>query len=360
MEAISICVICKNEEKNMDTFLSRIVQFTKACPVETVIVDTGSTDRTPEIISRYPVRLLHFDWINDFSAARNYSIKQAKNDWILVLDCDEYLEELDFDALQLFIQQHPTDVGVLFRKNHFYNSEGGESVAPDDVERFFNRKHYHYEAIIHEQVCALNGKPYTRIRIPITVDHGGYVGSLEELKQKAQRNDELLLKMLEANPDDPYVYFQLGQSANLLHDDEKACYYYGKALEYDLDPHTLYVQLLVNAYGYCLLHLERYEEALQFENIYDEFATNADFCLLMGLIYLRTGNVLKAMAEFYKATTFETAHVEGANSYIPTFNMALINELMGDKETAITLYQKCGNYPKALERLQEIEKTTQP
>ena len=75
----------------------------------------------------------------------------------------------------------------------------------------------------------------------------------------------------------------------------------------------------------------------------------------MGLIYLRSGHILKAMPQFLKATTMEVAHVTGANSFIPTYNLGFINEMMGDKNTAILLYQKCGNFNPALERLQALK-----
>lgn len=354
MTPISICIISKNEEKNMDTFLSRIVEHTKGYPVEILIADTGSTDRTLDIIGKFPVKLSHFEWINDFSAARNYTLEQASNDWILVLDCDEYIEELDMNGLQNFIKQYPSHVGMLKRKNH-YALNGQDSIYTDDVERFFNRKRFHYEDIIHEQVRALDGAPLKRVSIPLTVDHCGYNATIEELQAKAKRNNDLLFKMLEEAPDDPYIYFQLGQSFNMLHDDEKACYYYGKGLEYEVDPALEYVQMMVIGYGYALLHLERFDEALMFENIYEEFATSADFVCLMGLIYLRNGLVLKAMAEFLKATTFESAHVEGANTYIPTFNMGCINEVVGEIDAAVAYYKKCGDFKPALDRLEALQ-----
>ena len=354
MTPISICIIAKNEEKNMQTFLSRIVEHTRDYPVEILIADTGSTDKTMEIIRHFPVNLLHFTWIHDFAAARNFTLKQAANDWILVLDCDEYIEELDMEALQYFIKHHPNDIGMLTRKNH-YPLNGQDSIYTDQVERFFNRNHFHYESIIHEQVCPLNAIPFERVAIPLIVDHCGYNGTWEELQAKTKRNNELLFKMLEKNPDDPYLYFQIGQSYNVVRDDEKAAYYYGKGLEYDVDPALEYVQMMVIAYGYALLHLERYEEALAFQGIYEEFATTADFVCLMGLIYLRCGYPVQAMKEFLKATTFDKSSVEGANSFIPTFNMGCINEVLGDIETAVTLYKKCGNFKPALDRLAELK-----
>ena len=74
----------------------------------------------------------------------------------------------------------------------------------------------------------------------------------------------------------------------------------------------------------------------------------------MGLIYLRKGMLLQAMAEFLKATSFETSKTEGANSFIPTYNMACINEVLGDIETAKVLYKKCGDFKPARERLNEL------
>lgn len=354
MTPISICIIAKNEEKRIRTFLTHIIEHTHEYPVEILIADTGSTDSTIQIIQNFPVRLLHFTWINDFAAARNFTLQQASNDWVLVLDCDEYIEKLDMDALQFFIKNHPHDIGMLSRKNH-YPLNGQDSIYTDNVERFFNRNHFHYKGIIHEQVQPLSPRSFNRVAIPLVVDHCGYNGTLEELQAKTKRNNDLLFKMLEKNPKDPYLYFQIGQSFNALHDDEKAAYYYGKGLEFDVDPALEYVQMMVIGYGYALLHLERFEEALAFQNIYDEFATSADFICLMGLIYLRCGYPVHAMKEFLKATTFEKSSVEGANSFIPTYNMGCINEVLGDTKTAIALYQKCGDFKPALERLAKLK-----
>ena len=354
MTPISVCIIARNEEKHMEVFLSSIQKHMGKYPYEIILIDTGSTDRTVSIAQKYTDKIFSFEWVQDFSAARNYSLGCASNDWILVLDCDEYVANLDISAFSKIISEFPDAVGMITRKNH-YEMNGTDSVYTDQVERFFNRKLYHYEFPIHEQVRALNGQPYTRVELPLTAEHQGYTGTPEEIKKKADRNNELLLKMLEKTPDDPYLYFQIGQSYNMVHDDEKACYYYGKGLEYPVEPKLEYVQMMVIGYGYALLHLERYDEALQFQNIYNDFSFSADFVCLMGLIYLRNGLVIQAMKEFLNATTISHVHVAGANSFIPTFNMGCINEVLGAIDTAVTLYRKCGNFKPALDRLAELK-----
>lgn len=353
MTPISICIIAKNEEKNMDAFLSSIKEHMGNYPHEIVLVDTGSTDRTVEIARKYTDKIFSFTWIGDFAAARNFSLSCAQNDWVLVLDCDEYVDALSPDGFAEMMQQYPDSVGMLTRHNH-YAMNGTDSVYTDQVERFFDRRQYHYEAIIHEQVRRIDGAAFERVGIPLCVEHCGYNGTAEEMQKKVERNNALLHKMLEKEPDNPYLYFQLGQSYNLIHDDEKAAFYYSKGLEYQLDPQAEFVQMMVIGYGYNLLHLKRYEEALLFENIYEDFAFTADFVCLMGLIYLRNGMVVKAMQEFLKATTIKEAHVTGANSFIPTFNMGCINEVLGNMDAAVTLYQQCGDFKPALDRLAQL------
>lgn len=351
MQPISICVIAKNEEKHMDTFLSRIVQHTKGYPMEIILADTGSTDATKEIASRYPVKIFDFPWINDFSAARNFSVSQASNDWILILDCDEYLEEFDMKSVQHFMLAYPKYMGAICIRSYFTKGRY-ESVSNDYIDRLFDRRYYHFTAIVHEHLEPLDGSSeLNRFVIPISARHSGYDLTEEELKKKAARNNPLLLQMLKENPNDPYLYYQLGQGANFVNDAETACKYYAKALEFNVDPRAIYVRNMVVSYGYALLELKRYDEALLFENIYDDFDSSADFVFLMGLIYLRTGNYLKAMAEFLKATTFETAQVDGANSYLAYYNMGAINEVLGNTRDAVALYQKCGDFSLAQERL---------
>ena len=339
----------KNEEKNLAECLNAV----KDCGFEMVLVDTGSTDRTVEIASQYTEKVFHFDWIGDFAAARNYSLSKATNDWVLVLDCDEVVTAIDIERLKEIMRLPEQCVGLIKRRNH-YESAGTDSVYTDDVERFFNRKATHYEGIIHEQV-----RPVRNYGIPkcgiyhdtgIWCEHSGYMGTPEEIAAKNKRNEELLLKELEKRPDDPYIWFQLGQGYNNI-DDEKAAYYYGKGLEFDVDPSMEYVQMMIIAYGYALTHLGRFEEALAIANVYDEFATSADFVTMMGVVYMRSGKLLQAMKEFLKATTMEVAHVEGANTFVPYYNMGCINELLGDKENAAALFKKCGNYPPAVEKL---------
>ena len=89
MVSISLCMIVKNEEKILARCLDSIHDLVE----EIIIVDTGSTDRTKEIASKYTKKIYDFEWIDDFAAARNFSFQFATKDYIYVADADEVIDE---------------------------------------------------------------------------------------------------------------------------------------------------------------------------------------------------------------------------------------------------------------------------
>ena len=200
MTPISICIIGKNEEKNIENCLAPLVSY----PFEIVYVDTGSTDRTKEIAAKYTNTIYDFAWINDFSAARNFALEKASNEYVLFLDCDEYLTQIDVEAVYQALEVHPRGVGMLLR-NNYYESNGTPTNYPDRVERLFSRKYFHYTGIIHEQVADLktDSTLYVSYEIPLVVDHVGYSGGIDAMREKAERNNTLLFQEIAKNPDDP-------------------------------------------------------------------------------------------------------------------------------------------------------------
>lgn len=358
---ISVCIIAKNEEQHIEECLKRL----KPYQCEIVFVDTGSTDRTVEIAAMYTDKICHFDWIDDFSAARNYGLTQAKNDWILSIDCDEYLESIDMNALLQLIEQHSCDAGQVLIRNRF-TQDGQTSIENIRVTRFFNKKYYHFEGAIHEQVerkpVDNNVKNIKEVNqqkkaftVPITLLHVGYDGSDAEMREKSLRNIALLEKELEIKGADAYLYYQLGQSCMRLNDYEKAYDWFNLGLSMDVDPAQGYVQNMVESYGYCLLDLKRYAEALQLTGIYDIFAVRADFVFLMGLIYMNNARFTEAIEEFKKATTMAQYSVEGVNDYRANYNIGVIYECLGYTDKAREYYTKCNTFEPAGKRLLYLE-----
>ena len=101
---LSIGMIVKNEERCLEKCLKALEPLRQAIPCELVIADTGSTDKTREIASKYADILFDFEWINDFSVARNAVMDKCSGKWYLAIDADEYLvsspqEIIDFSTL---------------------------------------------------------------------------------------------------------------------------------------------------------------------------------------------------------------------------------------------------------------------
>ena len=86
---ISVCMIVKNEELNLSGCLDCLTSIAD----EIIIVDTGSTDRTKEIALQYTNKVYDFEWIDDFSAARNFAFSKASMDYIYSADADERLNK---------------------------------------------------------------------------------------------------------------------------------------------------------------------------------------------------------------------------------------------------------------------------
>ena len=89
MITVSLCMIVRNEEKILDRCLGTVADLVD----ELVIVDTGSTDATKELARKYTEKIYDFQWIDDFSAARNFAFSKARMDYIYSADADEVLSE---------------------------------------------------------------------------------------------------------------------------------------------------------------------------------------------------------------------------------------------------------------------------
>lgn len=349
-------MIVKNEEKHIEKCLKALQSFSD----DIVVVDTGSTDKTRALALKHTENVYDYQWKKDFADARNFSVSKAKNDFIMVVDADEFLVPLSKEQKKEIItglKNNPDRVGKLLQRNKLTRND---TVTENHlwINRIFNRKHFHYEGKIHEQVVTLDGRrDFKTYRTDVQVLHVGYDMPLEERKKKAQRNIELLSKELETADKDytPYILYQLGKSYYMSQNFEAACEYFSKGLEYTLNPQLEYVFDMVETYGYALLNSKQAGAALAFENIYDEFGYSADFQFLMGLIYMNNAMFDKAIEEFQKATKNKNCRTLGSNSFFANYNTGVIYECLGDTEKAKDFYLKCGKYEPAKKRLELLK-----
>ncbi|CQR70433.1 SPBc2 prophage-derived glycosyltransferase SunS [Sporomusa ovata DSM 2662] len=348
---LTLCMIVKNEADNLCGCLARVAGFVD----EIVIVDTGSTDETKQIAADFTNKIYDFAWCNDFAAARNFSLAQAKHDWVLVLDADEYVEQFSRQAVSRFIQkkgqQHT--VGRIQRVNVLDDISGSRKIL-ERINRLFNRNFFAYDGIIHEQVVEKTGADYHTGAIDIVVEHIGYTQEALQRTDKLRRNISLLTEALAENPDDPYYYYQLGKSYYMLKDYELAYTNFVKALSFEVNVRLEYVADLVETYGYTLINSGKYTEALCLEKFTDYYRSSPDFCFLMGLVYMNNAKFSLAVERFLQCTKLPNGKVEGITTYLPYYNVGVIHEVLGVKAQASHYYKLCGEYKPALARGQAL------
>lgn len=119
--SISLAMIVKNEEKTIERCLLSIKDLVE----EIIIVDTGSTDCTKQIVANYTTKIYDFVWVNDFAAARNYAFSLATQEYILWLDADDVFlteDQEKFSRLKASLTSDVTAVSMLY--NLLVNEHG--------------------------------------------------------------------------------------------------------------------------------------------------------------------------------------------------------------------------------------------
>ncbi len=243
---ISSCIIVKNEEINIAKCLSSLVPFSD----QIVLVDTGSNDRTYEIATSFNAQIFKFEWIDDFSAARNFAIDHSIGDWVVFIDADEFIE-VDKTFLKSFLENEKKDAILC----GFHNLEFDKDFpyASNKVVRIFrNTPLIRYKRSIHEYLYKEESELlYTDASSKIKVFHSGYNPSEIKTKNKYWRNLSLLINELKKDPSDSEINFYLADTYRIGNEHIKALFHIDLALknnnfrDKEYRPLTLVCQILL-------------------------------------------------------------------------------------------------------------------
>lgn len=256
---VSLCMIVKNEEE----YLPRCLNSVKDIVDEIIIVDTGSTDRTVEIAKEFDSKVYFFQWNNNFSEARNESLKHATKDWILIIDADEEIYEEDQRLFKILLNSSLDEdaiynfQGVSYSGNSINENNKTINLNP---RLFKNNIGIHYEGAIHNQLI-YSEKNYNVICEDVKIHHYGYLNERIISTDKRNRNLAILKDQFEKNPNDKFVCFNLGNEYAALGDLTKALELYYKAYE-NFDPNTGYSAMLIIRMVYLNYDIGKYDEAL--------------------------------------------------------------------------------------------------
>lgn len=226
MHRLTLCMIVKDEER----FLGACLDSVRGVADAIVVVDTGSTDRTPEIARKHGAKLVRHAWSDDFAAARNAALAHVSGGFVLVLDADERLGPGAADSLRAALARDDFDCGMLP-----LHDASRLDASPQDVvagrarradavllPRLLRRTaDLRWEGVVHEQVTSwARGKRIATIAAPIV--HFGAVPELRAARGKNERNLRLLEKRAELEPGNPTVLAYLARELERTGTSERA------------------------------------------------------------------------------------------------------------------------------------------
>ena len=320
-QTISLCMIVKNEDKVLDRCLNSV----KNKVDEIIIVDTGSVDKTLEIAKKYTDKVYNFDWIDDFAAARNYSILQATGDYILILDGDEYFDS-EADLKKDISEQcdyYIVTIKNLLSNNHIYSHMAIRLFARHTGLLYKNRLHEHLD--IEERENHL-----VRGKLDSILFHTGYKNETMEEKDKKERNFPLMLREVKENPNG-YNLFNMGKIYMGRGEYKEALKYFQKS--YPKSTNKMYQPELLNRLAETLEYLNQPIEALKIlTDAVEIYTDDTDLLNALAKSYIQQGyykDAEKTLHQCLEIGDKGVAVTEGSGSYLAYFLLSELYEKQG-------------------------------
>lgn len=343
MLQLSLCMIVKNEEQ----VLERCLDSVKDIVDEIIIADTGSTDNTVNIASRYTEHIYDFEWIDSFSAARNFAQSKATGKWILVLDADEYVDRDNLKEVKGQLSEINESIDAFSTTIYNFAGYSGEHIVQHRSLRIYrNDSNIKYIRTIHEQLIR-EDKEFKSDKSELIIYHSGYMDNIVKGKNKNSRNVKLIQKQTDSAGQAAFDYFNMGNEFLSAREVEKALESYQKAYMQKADIRYAWVPLTVVQMLLCLIDLKRYSEALKV--IYDaELIWNnaPEFKCLKASVFLTQNRMCEAKSELQELIE----NKENYKHFIRSVDYLEFHPymLLGD------LYNKEGNVSLAVENYAHI------
>jgi glycosyltransferase involved in cell wall biosynthesis len=372
---ISLCVIAKNEEKNVRRFLDSWIGAVD----EIIFVDTGSTDKTVEIATEYGCSVHHFEWVNSFCKARNFSFSKATKDYMIWSDLDDCL----FNK-ENFINWRNTAMQFAdcwLAAYHYALDEAGKPIISFARERVFKRDInpvWNYD--LHEGVMV---RPEWKRNYATTwaINHHR---DAEDVAADKSRNIKILETLKDEGKLDTRLEFYYGKELYEAQRAEEAVTQFEKVIKLpNLEAHDRLLAYQYGAYASMTTYLQTKDEFQEkkmkyFEKIIDfclqglkQDPNRAELHVALGDAYLTRNELIKALPCFsaaknclnskdmgmpYEGATYSFLHCYGENPAIQLariyFSLGKLDEARAEAEMCIKRY----NSQQAKDMLVELDR----
>jgi glycosyltransferase involved in cell wall biosynthesis len=223
MHKLTIGMIVKNEKKYLKRCLEALQPLRDAVDTRLVIVDTGSTDQTPEIAGEYADVFSSFEWTENFADARNQTLLGIDSEWYMYIDADEILQTPD-ELIKFFTDTPDCDTATVIIKSLTKNALIEDASQESRLLRIYKTQPgMKFSGIIHE---TLNLSSDKIVNIEAEFLHYGYLYENEnEKRRKEIRNVSMLRRLIDENPDDVMGYFQIAEACYTFAPDDALRYW---------------------------------------------------------------------------------------------------------------------------------------
>src|SRR3989344_1789297 len=332
-QTVSLCMITKNEEKYLEQCLNSIKDIVD----EIIVVDSGSTDKTKEIAKKFKAKIFDFKWSDDFSEARNESLKHATKDWILVLDADETIDKDDLNKIKEIVKDKETDAFQLLQKNYANDNSVAGFVREKDnksyagwygsfiVRLFKNNKDYRFEGTVHESIEPSVESKNGKIALAnVSLHHYGN-SNPEIVKKKREVYLELCKKKVKLDKNS-HSYYELGVLYKENNDFGNAIRSLKKAVELDSKHRLALFEL-----GVINEQQKNYDDAIKYYTESLRVKNDSEAYQNLGVCYMNKGKYKEAYSNFTKAM------ILNPNKYTVYNNLGAVLEKIGNYDSAIQM-----------------------
>jgi len=209
-------MIIRDEQEMLPEFLSSCDGLWD----ELIVADTGSTDQSIQLLEDAGAKVIHFPWIDDFSAARNASLEAATGRWILFLDADERPSPALVTQVKFLLDDADAGAATVVLRNEWPDGTRQESNL---LRLFRNDPSLRFQYRIHEDVSDgvrdfLQNNQLKLQHLSGVVQHLGYLRATAVSRDKKTRDLNLLRRSLETHPRDFYCWYKIMEIARFWGD----------------------------------------------------------------------------------------------------------------------------------------------
>lgn len=329
---LTVCLIAKNEGPNIEGCLASFRTLSE----NFLVVDTGSTDDTKEKATAAGAEVHDFQWIDDFSAARNFALEHVKTPWVMMVDADYRISEENAQKLSQFFKEQHKLWDVLDVRTEF---DGSFAYLPKLWRTDLNLR---YLCPVHEYLVVPAG--LRRTKLDTTLE--------DPLPRRHHASREHYVKIMEnyvkENPKNDRMLYYLVSDNRFLKNYKKAILWGQSYLNMEPQNDNQVARVLVHmgkallAIGEVLEAEKMFLSALKFDS------KLVDPYLCLGDLYFSKGDFVRALDCYFKASD--------CNFEVQTFHQSPTRYLFEPKKKLALTFAKLNEKEKAMQYAEEALK----